>query len=290
MRSRLRVAWTLASVLLHVVVALSIVGLLFPFCSISRRRWFVRWWSGRVLTVCRLELRVMGPALGNDVVARALRPGGIGAMLVTNHISWLDIFVVHSLRAARFVAKAEISRWPLLGFLTDRTGAVFIERGKRHAVREANQRVTALLAEGNLIGMFPEGAVSDGERLLPFHGNLIQPAIDARVPVIVGGLRYRDPHGRRTTATYYVGDVTLLDSIVRIARHGPLVVELHLLDVLDVATMTRHEVARAARGLIGEALGFEDESGDAADDALSRDVAPAGRAPGTALDPRGGLP
>lgn len=282
MRSRLRVAWTLAFVLLHVVVALLIVGVLFPLCSIASRRWFVRWWSGRVLTVCRIELRVIGPAVRDERVVRALRPGGIGAMLVMNHISWLDIFVVHSLRAARFVAKAEISRWPLLGFLTDRTGAVFIERGKRHAVREANQRVTALLAEGNLVGMFPEGAVSDGERLLPFHGNLIQPAIDAGAPVIVGGLCYRDRQGRPTTATYYVGDdVTLLDSIVRIARHGPLVVELHLLGVLEVATMTRHQVARAARAMIGAALGFED-----GDDGFSRDVAPVDTAPGTALDPR----
>ncbi len=289
MTSRLRVAWTLASVFVHVVVALVIVGLLFPVSSIARRRAFVRWWSGRVLTVCRVELRIAGPAAADARVLRALCPGGIGAMLVMNHVSWLDIFVVHSLRASRFVAKAEIARWPLLGFLTDRTGAVFIERGKRHAVREANQQVAGLLKSGNLVGMFPEGAVSDGQRLLPFHGNLIQPAIDAAAPVIVGGLRYREPDGGPTMATDYVGDVTLFDSIVRIAKHGPLVVELQLLGVLEAATMTRHEVARAARTMIGSALGF-DERIEARDGALTLDVALAGTPPGTAPDPRDELP
>ena len=293
MSSSLRVAWTLARVVLHILFALVIVGLLFPFASITRRRAFVRWWSGRVLTICRVRLHVIEPPVdrsGHDVIAAALRPGGIGAMLVMNHISWLDIFVVQSLRTARFIAKDEIAHWPLLGFLTDRTGAVFIERGKRRALREANRRVAELLVEGELVCMFPEGAVSDGTGLLPFHGNLIQPAIDAGTPVVVGGLRYRERDGRRTTATDYVGDVTLFQSIVRIARHEPLVVELHLVGVLEVATTTRHEVARSARAMIGQALGFDDERAEAVatHGAFSRGVAPADTEPRTAPGPRDG--
>ncbi|MEO8936518.1 MAG: lysophospholipid acyltransferase family protein [Burkholderiaceae bacterium] len=265
----LRLAWTLPRVLAHVVVALFIVAVLFRFCGDAKRARLIRWWSGRVAKICRVELRVIGPpsdpTRGGEIITAALRPGGIGAMLVLNHVSWLDIFIVHSLRPARFVAKAEIAGWPLLGYLTDRTGAIFIERGKRHAVREVNQRAARMLRDGDLIGMFPEGAVGDGRRLLPFHANLIQPAIDAGVPILVAGLKYRDLQGRWTSATDYVGDITMLQSIVRIARHGPLLAELHLIDAIDGSATTRHEVVRKARVLIADALAFDDDAHEAAE-------------------------
>ncbi len=292
-----RFVFTLLRVVLHILLALAIVALLFPFWSMANRQRLIRWWSGHVLAIFRVEVRTIGPARGVDLIACALRPGGIGAMFVMNHISWLDIYIVHALRPARFVAKAEISRWPLLGYLTDRTGAIFIERGKRHAVREVNHRAAAMMRDGDLMGMFPEGTTSDGFRLLPFHANLIQPAIDAGAPIIVAGLRYREIDGSSTTATSYVGDTTLLQSILRIARHGPLVAELHLIDAIDGSGTTRHAVARAARVLIADALGFDDEAHETAeslstvivvpdDPAVSRGAMLAGRRSGTALDPR----
>jgi 1-acyl-sn-glycerol-3-phosphate acyltransferase len=284
-------------VVLHILLALLIVALLFPFWSVARRQRLIRWWSRHVLGIFGIRVRVTGPMRDGEIIDRVLRPGGIGAMLVMNHISWLDVYVVHTLRPARFVAKAEISRWPLLGYLTDRTGAIFIERGKRHAVREVNHRAAAMMRDGDLMGMFPEGTTSDGFRLLPFHANLIQPAIDAGAPIVVAGLRYREVDGRATTATSYVGDTTLLQSILRIARHGPLVAELHLIEAIDGSHTTRHDVARTARVLIAEALGFDDEAHETAeslstvivapdDGAVSPDGALAGRRPGTALDPR----
>lgn len=301
-----RVAVTMARMALHIVLGLCMVALAFPLRSASDRRRMIRWWSRRVLKICRLRVRLIEPEpvharreagdRTKGVIAGLLRVDGGGAMLVTNHVSWLDIFVIHSLRPARFIAKAEIARWPLLGFLVSRTGAIFIERGKRHAVREVNQRAAASLQSGELIGMFPEGGVSDGERLLPFHANLIQPAIDAGAPIVVAGLRYRDGRGRPTRATDYAGDVTLLQSLVRIARHGALVADLHLITVLDGGSTTRHEAARAARAAIADALGFDDEAQEVAEglstvivipeDPLTRDSLMAGMRPGTLLDQR----
>ncbi len=301
MTSWFRFVFTLARVVQHIALAVVLVALAFPFRSLPARRRLIRWWSRRVLVIFRIQVRVVGPsadaARGAAVIDRALRPEGIGAMFLMNHISWLDIYLVHALRPARFVAKSEISRWPLLGYLTDRTGAIFIERGKRHAVREVNQRAADLMRHGHLIGMFPEGTTSEGDRLLTFHANLIQPAIDAGAPIIVAGLRYRDVRGGPTTATSYVGDVTLLQSILRIARHGPLVAEMHLIDAIDGGASTRHAVARTARAMIARALDFDDDAHEAIegrstvivvnDDAIvSRGVAPAGTGPGTLLDPR----
>ena len=292
----LRLPFTVVRIVLHIGLAALLVALVFPFLSAARQRLFVRWWSRGVLGIFRIDLRVIAHAT-DPRVAQALRPGGIGAMLVLNHISWLDIYIVHAMRGARFVAKSEIAQWPLLGFLTDRTGAIFIERGRRHAVREVNHRVADLLRGGELIGVFPEGTTSEGDRLLPFHANLIQPAIDAGAPIVVAGLRYREIDGGPTQATSYVGDTTLLQSIVRIARHGPLVAELHVIEVIDPEDATRHAVGRRARASIATTLGLEDEAHEAFEaistvlvtsdiDVTRRAAAPADSRPGTALDPR----
>ena len=273
----LRLAIALPRVVLHIAVGFGIIAFGFPIISHVARQRVIRWWSGRVLAICGVSVRVVWPdrgtgdgphAAARHTVATAMRPGG-GAMLVMNHISWLDIHVVHSQWPARFIAKAEIARWPILGYLTDRTGTIFIERGKRHAVREVNHRAAQLLRDGELVAMFPEGTTSDGDRLLPFHVNLIQSAIDARATIVVAGLRYLDRQGRLTSAASYVGDINLLQSIVRLIRMGPVTAELHLIDAIDVfdgaVTVTRHEVGQRARALIAEALGFDDEREEAAE-------------------------
>jgi 1-acyl-sn-glycerol-3-phosphate acyltransferase len=258
----LRFVATVVVVFLHIALGLAIVAFVFPPSGHARRQRCIRWWSGRLLTILRVRLDLIGPegAARPDVVADAMRVGGRGAMLVLNHVSWLDTFVVHAVRPAHFIAKAEIARWPLLGFLVDRTGAIFIERGKRHAVREVNHRVANVLKQGELVGMFPEGTTGDGERLLPFHANLLQAAVEAGVPIVVAGLRYRDPDGRPTTATRFVGDTTMLESMLVMARRGPLVVELRLIDAMDSRTASRHVLVRDARAMIASAMGYDDEA------------------------------
>ena len=291
--------FVLTRAVLHLVTALLLMSVAFPFLSPVGRRRSIRWWARRALAIFAIDVRLVRPAGGRAaaVIDAALRPEGIGAMLVMNHVSWLDIQLVHSLRAARFVAKAEIARWPVLGYLTARSGALFIERGRRHAVRDVNHRAADLLRGGEMIGMFPEGTTGDGRRLLPFHANLIEPAIDAAVPIVVAGIRYREVGGGPTMATDYVGDTTLMQSLLRIARHGPLVAELTLIEALDGASMTRHEVARTARALIADALAFDDEGREALEDLSTVIVVPdesgvspgralPGTGPGTMLDPR----
>ncbi len=285
---------------IHVALGLAIVATVFPLTRVERHRAVIRWWSRRLLAIMQVRLVVVPPdrarAAQADVVDDALRIGGRGAMLVMNHVSWLDVFVVHALRPAHFIAKAEMARWPLLGYLVDRTGAIFIQRGRRHAVREANRRIAATLTGGELVGLFPEGTVSDGARLLPFHANLVQPAIDAGAPIVVAGVRYRDRDGARSTATLYVGDVTMFESMLRIARHGPVTAELRLIDAIDAHDASRHDVGRRARAMIGATLGFDDAAHEAAEGlstivvptgfGVSPAPSPAGTAPGTLLDPR----
>lgn len=304
MIAALRLVVGLPRIAFHLALGMAIIAFLFPMVEPARRDALKRWWSRRVLTIAGVRIRVIGPRTADPERARIVREAfapsdpvkATGAMLVLNHISWLDIHVIDAIRPARFVAKSEIAGWPVVGYLTSRTGTIFIERGRRHAVRDANHRAAQLLAEGALIGMFPEGTTGDGDRLLPFHANLIQPAIEARVPVIVAGLRYVDRDGRRTVETSYIGDTSLFESVVRILRAPPIVAELHLIDAIDGASATRHEVSRRARALIADALDFDDEADEAAEGVSTVIVVPdagvrtgaatAGRAPEAEIDLR----
>jgi 1-acyl-sn-glycerol-3-phosphate acyltransferase len=294
---RLRIAWTMARVLMHVLVGLVLAAGVFRVLSLLRQRAIVGWWARRLLVICGVRARVVpampGWALHADLVADALRPGGSGAIVVLNHVSWLDIFVALSQWPVHFIAKAEIGTWPLLGLLTRSTGVIFIERGRRHAVRDINLRVAKMLSAGALVGVFPEGTTTDGERLLPFHANLLQPAIDARVPVVVLGVRYRDRDDRPSSATLYTQDIDLLQSLMRIVGGGPVFAELRVIDAIETVGLTRQDVARRARAMIAASFGFEDETREAAEDlsAVIAAVDPSGfrsqgMAPGTALDPR----
>jgi len=160
--------------LLHLFAGIAIVALLFPFYGRARRRLAQARWSARVLSAVKVEPRMRG--VPPEVKDRA-------AVLVANHVSWLDIPLVHSVWQVRFIAKSEVRRWPLIGWLSARTGTLFIQRGKgRHAVR-INQAIHAAFLAGDAIGVFPEGMTSEGTGLQPFHASLLQSAVDERALV-----------------------------------------------------------------------------------------------------------
>ena len=282
-----RVALGLPRVFLHLVVALVVIALGYPFLSQATRDRLLRWWSRRVLAICGVTVRlVVSPS--NASGEAAIRHGKTGAMLVMNHVSWIDIYVVHTLRAAHFVAKAEIAGWPVIGYLTARTGTVFIERGKRRAVRDANQRVASILAEGGFVAVFPEGTTTDGTTLLPFHANLMQPVIEAAIPLVPAALRYVTRDGEASRATAYIGNTNLFESILTIMRNAPIVAELHLLPALAVNGLTRHEAAQVARAAIASTLGVPDHA-DLEAETISGVIpvsASAGTRPETPRDPR----
>ena len=103
------------------------------------------------------------------------------ALILANHVSWLDIFLIDAMRPARFVAKSEIAGWPLVGTLVTRAGTLYIDRGSRKAARETNALIARAMQAGALVACFPEGTTSHGASVGRFHGALFQPAIDASV-------------------------------------------------------------------------------------------------------------
>lgn len=252
----LRAALRLCALLALVVAGFAIVVLLFPALGRARRERIVCSWSRLLVRSCGVTLREC-PGEG----AASLSGSARGSVLLLNHISWLDVFAVLSLSPASFVAKSEIERWPFLGTLVARAGTLFLERGRRHAVQRMNHRIAALLADGHCVAVFAEGTTSDGARLRPFHGNLVEGALRAHAPVIPVGLRYLDSAGGRSDAPVFTRPSALVTSVVRIVSSSGLVAEVHPL--APVEGDNRSDVAERARRAIAERLGLplEDRCG-----------------------------
>ncbi len=165
----------------------------------------VQAWALRMLAVLgvRLELRGRPPVHGP-------------VLLVANHISWLDILVMHAARHCRFVSKADVRGWPLIGTLANAAGTLYIERQSRRDAMRVVHQMAESLRQGDVVAVFPEGTTSDGIALLPFHANLIQAAISSDAPVQPVGLSFLDTRTRAPTlAPCYVGDDSLAASIWR---------------------------------------------------------------------------
>lgn len=206
--NRLRAAGRLMRALLHMVAGLWLVFVRFPRMPSSHREAAVQAWSQRMLAVCGIGLRIRGEP-----------PRSGPALLAANHISWLDILVMHAARHCRFVSKSDIRHWPVIGTLATAAGTLYIERAsRRDAMRVVHHMADALRRE-ELVAVFPEGTTGDGIGLLPFHANLLQAAISTDAPVVPVGLRFVDDlSGETSLAPCYVGDDTLLQSFWRTLR------------------------------------------------------------------------
>ena len=233
-------------VAVHVAEALLKTALVLPWAGTPRRHRMIRGWSRRLLQMLQVDFRVHGLPEGG-------LPGNV--LIVANHISWLDIFVLNTLQPARFVAKADLRRWPVAGWLIAGVGTLFIERDRRHDTHRVNRHVADVLAGGDVIAVFPEGTTSDGRDLLPFHTSLLQPIVDAEGHVQPIAIRYRTPDGEHSDAPAYVGDTTFLESFWRVIGERELVVELHVATALPARARHRRELSRAAEAAIRTALG-----------------------------------
>lgn len=208
----LRAAWRLLHALAHALAGWRTIVFEFPRLSQAERDLRVTRWARQMLAVLGIELRVRGTPVQQGPM-----------LLVANHISWLDILVMHASRHCRFVAKAEVERWPLIGTLATAGGTLYIEReSRRHAMRVVHHMAEALRA-GDVLAVFPEGTTSDGRTLLPFHANLLQAAISADAPVQPVALTFVDAaSGEPSFAPIYVGDESLVESLWRTLTAPPL--------------------------------------------------------------------
>ena len=161
---RLIAAVRLARVALHLLRGLVVSLIVMPHATHALRDAIRLRWSKKLLRILGVNLTHEGQSMA-------------ASLIVANHISWLDVFVIHAVTPAVFVCKAEVKHWPLIGPLVRACGTLFIERGKNRAAATAAQAITQLLNQGRSVAIFPEGTTSDGRSVLPFRSALIESSI-----------------------------------------------------------------------------------------------------------------
>ncbi|MDM7943149.1 MAG: lysophospholipid acyltransferase family protein [Hydrogenophaga sp.] len=201
--NRLRASWRALRAVGHVVRGLWIIRTEFGRLSAPQTGLLVSAWSRQMLGIVGVELVVEGapPAHGP-------------LLMVSNHISWLDILVLNAAHPSRFVSKADVKTWPLLGSLITGAGTLYIERESRRDAMRVVHHMAERLRAGDILTVFPEGTTSDGRTLLPFHANLLQAAITANAPVLPLALGFVDSiRGGRHDGPLFIGDTTLVASV-----------------------------------------------------------------------------
>jgi len=228
-------AWILLGLLTELVV--------FPMVGRAWRRRIVGGWSRGLMRLCGVRVRRLG------------EPVSRGAVLwVANHVSWVDIFVLNSVRTTSFVAKSDIRRWPVIGLLVAWAGTLFIDRRHRHAVRDAGRQMRACFDQGDAVGLFPEGTTTDGSDVLPFHAGLFDAAVRAGVPTQPVALRFLK-RGRRAPELAFVGEQTLVANLWFLLGARGVSVECDFLAPIRAAEgLARADVARRAQAAIGAAV------------------------------------
>jgi 1-acyl-sn-glycerol-3-phosphate acyltransferase len=211
------------------------------------RESLVRWVFGAMLRAFGARLEVRGE-LGLTTPHR-------GALVVVNHVSWLDILALNSIRPMRSVAKREIKDWPVVGPLAASAGTVFLDRGALRALPGTVAELAEALRGGALVSAYPEGTTWCGRVTGRFRPAVFQAAIDGGVPVRPVSLRYRLAGGEATSWPAFIGEDTLIDSVRRTARLRGLVVQLDILDeIAPGRAADRRELAGLAQVQVVESL------------------------------------
>ena len=219
-----------ARIVVHLLAGLFWVGIAFPFFSLERRRRIRYRWSRALLNHFGFTLKIEG--------ALSTEPGLIAA----NHVSWIDIFAVNALTPVAFVSKDDVLHWPIIGTLARHNETIFLQRGSRGHAHSIGRDMAQRLGSGNWLAVFPEGTTTDGTHLHPFHAALLQPAIDADVPVTPVALSYEDRAGNRSLLPAYAGDTSLWESFCAILSARQLVVRL------TIGTPVRVEASSGNQG------------------------------------------
>lgn len=227
----------------HVLTGLLLVLLRFPALERAERARRVTRWAARLLAILAVRVRVQGQP-----------PASGGVLIAANHVSWLDIHLLHSLLPARFISKAEVRDWPLIGRFAEAAGTVFLVREKKADAMRVNQLMAEHLRQGDCLALFPEGTTTDGGGVLPFFPSLFQPAVEAGASVWPVCIRYLNGDGTPCVDAAYYGQINLAASLRKIAKLREIHAEVSFLPAIASAGLTRRDLAKATEDAVRGAL------------------------------------
>lgn len=246
-----RVPW----MLLHIIIGT-------PLVVVCQYRWAQRisvgertlkavmsiWWSRMVCRIFGLDVRSSG----------TFRPGA--QLVVANHISWLDIPLMHSLAEMGFVSKAEIADWPVIGFLAKVGGTVFHRRGNHDSASGVRAAMNEQLQDGGRVAIFAEGGILPGAGVNRFHGRLFAAAIESGAPIQPLMLRYLRDGQHLHDMTFLPGE-HFVANFFRLLRQKRCVAEVAVLAAIESGGKQRKQLAAEAEAVVRGAFEAEPSLG-----------------------------
>ena len=221
----------------HTLAGVIIASAILPLASKPLKRRIIKWWSSHLLIAFNIRVVSHGhiPQVKDQLNT---------TMFVANHISWTDIHALNSLIALRFVAKSEIRSWPVIGYLTYKANALFIDRAKRQDAARIVDTAANSLASGDNLCFFPEGTTTDGTVMKRFKSSLIQAAIQSNATIRPVAIRYPTPSGGANIGVAYAGETTMHQSMLSILSQKHPVVELHFLAPIVISELVEQDKDR----------------------------------------------
>jgi 1-acyl-sn-glycerol-3-phosphate acyltransferase len=218
----------------------------------ARRAAITKIWARLLLRALGIRVKTTAGVAFPALSHRTALEEGAGALLVANHVSWLDPLIMAAMLPSRLLAKREIGEWPLIRTLVAGSGALFIDRERLSRLPSAVATVAGALRAGDTVVAFPEGTTWCGREMGRFRPAVFQAAIDAGAAVYPATLRYCE--GESTSARgCYVGDDSLIASLLRVVATRGLTVEVSFFAPIRLTATGRRHETRAALARIAEA-------------------------------------
>ncbi len=218
--------------------------------------WLINYYKDRGTEKGKLQADKVAIRLANNLVwmfGVSIRVSGTPAdgpvLIVANHISWLDIIVLHSVRAMSFVGKAEIDQWPVFSYAAHTGNTIFHQRGSQDSASDVATVMTQRLQQGQRVVIFPEGGILPGNSVRRFHARMFRAAVDAQCPVQPVMVRYTH-NGRRDDDISFREGENMLVNIGRLLARPGAEAEIHFLPLIDAVGKPRRELADAARAAV----------------------------------------
>lgn len=229
-------------IILHILLVVPLCLLIFISTKNQQER-IIRFWCKRLLSIFEIKVEVTG--LGTYLVNQKKY------LMVANHISWMDIIVIQSIKPCIFVAKSDVASWPLFGWVAQMTGTIFIKRDKVSDIKKALKKIKRRLIKRSVC-IFPEGTSTSGRYLLPFKSNLFQSSIDTNKSILPLCLRYEQNNSYSDKAAF-VDDMSLVDSINKIKQEKDMRVIVEVLQPIR-PRYNRKELASYTQEIIRKNL------------------------------------
>ena len=202
----------------------------------------------------RLFMEKMCKIIGLELVVEGELSDHQTGLLVANHVSWMDIPVVGSVIPSLFLSKAEVRKWPLIGWIASKNGTLFIARGKQGAASQAKTDLTYALNNNVNVLLFPEGTTNDGTYLRNFHPRLYAAAIESERPVIPVTIRYEAVNGSLHEDVPFINEVTFISNLWQVLGNDKVIVKVHVLDPIPSTNTARKALAADSREAVHKAL------------------------------------